>query len=310
MQRPYPYFQQPQEQFGGPASGSLRRRRGPPGPPPQAYQDYNSNYGQYSEYEPEEFEEPVKKRVGLVLPPNHKRIALSCLSRRKARNKWETIDEMPVRRKPKRYPLQALPNDYSEYSGYAAMERQPLFQEQYQQPPPAQYYPDQTPVEIGEDDEEEEEEESDSIFPKLTGQQRMKVGLALLMIPSLIVLMSSQKKFKSESNSNIDLAALKSGGYGGIGGMGGAGGAGGAGALGHHPGLPGMGATHGQGGGHSPYPPGIPGLDKYRSHQPRTRKNRNRRRRPPIPGLPPELGLHDPESAYGKCAYIIPCLDF
>lgn len=107
---------------------------------------------------------------------------------------------------------------------------------------------------MGLSDEELEDEESDeapasssrSFLPKTTSGQRMKFGLAVLMIPSLIVIMNGHKKFNS-SNSNVDYSGMAGAGGVGLGAIGGHGagghgmggfGRGGGGGVG---GMPGMG---------------------------------------------------------------------
>ena len=97
---------------------------------------------------------------------------------------------------------------------------------------------------VGMSDEEVEDEESDetcssrSIIPKTTSGQRMKFGLALLMIPSLIVIMNGHKKFNS-SNSNVDYSGMGGAEFGGMPGLGGMGGHG---SLGRGAGgIPGIG---------------------------------------------------------------------
>lgn len=72
-------------------------------------------------------------------------------------------------------------------------------------------------------------------------RQKAKAIFAFLMLPSLIVVFNSHKKLHKEE-SNVDLSALKAGGFGGLGGMGGGGGHG-AGI----PGMPGFGAGAGAG---------------------------------------------------------------
>lgn len=289
----YPYFQQQQQQQRDRGSGStdLRRRRGQ-GPSYTPQPDYSSFYDPTQQppsllppvLSPHHFQPQAdfssisaksapKKRVGLCLPANYKRTAVSCLSRRsrvKSSNWTSYTDDMPKTPKRIRSPQDYLPVNQLSSSlipsnyGYPS---QPQFG--YQAQNQLDYSYPQMP--LVHHHEEDEEEDSDSIFPKTTGQQRMKIGLALLMIPSLIVILSSQKKFKSESNTNIDLAALKAGGFGGLGGMGGGG-------------APGIGGGMGGQGNHLE---GLAGMDRdmgmsgHRSHgRGNRRKQKNRRGSP------------------------------
>jgi hypothetical protein len=94
-------------------------------------------------------------------------------------------------------------------------------------------------------------------------QQKAKAVFAFLMLPSIVMLFNSHKKINKEE-SNVDLSALRAGGFGGMGGggMGGMGGMGG-GAAGGIPGMGGYGAPGGRfpgmgrGGGEVPEIPGA-----------------------------------------------------
>ena len=205
-------------------------------------------------FEPEEVHtvKPLRRRVGLRLPANYKKeIAKSCVSR-KRRSKWVTATDKEIEMKTRanthvnaQMPYTQMPSmpapSYDFYGSnggympdnYDYSETEPLYPYQDMSGAAAMSsHMSHMGHTVEDDDDEDSEEDGDGIFPKVSAQQKMKIGLALLMIPSLIVILSSQKKFSSSnSNSNVDLAALKAGGFGGLGG-GGGGGAGAAGALG------------------------------------------------------------------------------
>ena len=87
-------------------------------------------------------------------------------------------------------------------------------------------------------------------------RQNAKAIFAFLMLPSLIMIFNSHKKISKEE-SNVDISALRAGGFGGMGGMAGMGGGGGGGAGGGIPGLPG--SAMGRGLGDHEVPGVMPG---------------------------------------------------
>ncbi|KAI1285338.1 hypothetical protein HDE_11937 [Halotydeus destructor] len=172
----------------------------------------------------------VQRKVGLRLPVKHKAIARSCVSKKKKSNwvNYENEDMVQTRtRKPlslKGPPSEQVPLSQDFYSYDFDQFAEP--EEPYVDYSGLQQY--QYPVQgIPMDGMSMKAPPSGGILPGMSGQQKMKLGFALLMVPSLIVMMTSHKKFNSSSsNSNIDMSALKAAGFSGLPGLGAAGGGG------------------------------------------------------------------------------------